>query len=1211
MNQPRIIAMLVIGLIHLSLATGSWAQLPPESVLPDRRPVAEKAGTALPSESELPASELLPQPRDSTERSKALPPESALPPARDRPEPAEPAEPAETPVEQQVQEDPLALLRLAESPDDRVWLRLVTRGVIGKVRALAFSDDSQRLFAAGDGKEIVVWKRSPEGSLAYERTIRWQVQRGERGRIYALGTAPSLVAAAGYGAMGGLGEIVLFDESGNYIGPLVDREHGHQRRIASLAFSPQRDAPALASQDHAGRILYWRRDPKTGLWKSELIYSDDARAEQLEFWRMLHPVVMLDQDHIVAPLFAGFDERKECQWQLQSLDVRTREARKIALPGKTHRRMVTALAGSRSGTRLASADEYGSLFVWEAGDTLRGFQVPLSQPVTALAFSPDAKYLVVGTAAGKDRPPGVHVLDVSNPAAIRRTLNVTTSDAVLACSVSPDGKSFAYAYAAQVRLRPLGEAVPPPVTVLSSNRRVPSRVAFAADATRYILGYSTEAGEPRNQRWNGAFDTEALQLLSMPQIQATTWHEQQKESAGAWSLRAETTTDEITYRLYQGAQTRAALPLRLKDHGAITATCWIADARGVPAALAVGTSANNGIYLLRLQNEGTCELLRQFRGHSAPLTSLAVSPDLRYLASSSEDGTLGVWKLEGFADESATGNRWGADFAIQNERVVVSRIREDGPLYFRGLRTGDTIRRLLVPRDVQGKVEVETVEQAAAIIDTLAKTSPDQQLAFQANRGRTSLKAFQSFPAWQFVASLFVDQDREWAFWTPAGYYDASFQGHRLFGWQVNRGLEAPPDFFLAAQVRRMLERPQIMARLLRAGSLDEVFRTTKAEPPADWSTTLAHAHRLQPHIEVTKPQPNQLVDEETIGVEATISLPVGEELVPPKIFANGVVALESELVSSEFRNDAWRHSYRWKVPLPSSKQVLIQVVAATGSEVASEASFVVQRRRVSRPERPQLFVITAGVNKYHDSRVPDLAHAVQNATSVAKAFRDGSQRLYETRTVSLLEDALTEPAWTLTMGHFADELKQRARPDDLLVLFLSGHGVQDEQNETYYFVTAKAAFSSLRAQQYSGCLSFEDFAVFSQVPCRKLVILDTCHSGAIEPLRQRNLKTALRAMQDDLVLTLTASEGNQEAVEDRQKQLGRFTARLLEALAGSADREVDGNRDGIVGLVEAVDYVRAKVAEESSRDTVPQFPTAGPADLLPYVDLPLTTTKQ
>jgi uncharacterized caspase-like protein len=207
-----------------------------------------------------------------------------------------------------------------------------------------------------------------------------------------------------------------------------------------------------------------------------------------------------------------------------------------------------------------------------------------------------------------------------------------------------------------------------------------------------------------------------------------------------------------------------------------------------------------------------------------------------------------------------------------------------------------------------------------------------------------------------------------------------------------------------------------------------------------------------------------------------------------------------------------------------------------------------------------------------------------------------------------LLDEQVTRPMWTIVSRAYADRLRDEARPDDLLVFFLSGHGVRDESTSRYYFVSSNARFDDVKAQRFSDCLSFEDFAAFADVPCRKLVVLDTCHSGAVQqPLRQQDLKAALRSLQSDVVFTLTASEGSQEAVEQKGTQLGRFTGRLLEALAGAADQAAaGGDANGVVTLQEAFRYVSTAVAADSAGDEHAQHPTVGPIDLLDYAVVPL-----
>jgi hypothetical protein len=141
---------------------------------------------------------------------------------------------------------------------------------------------------------------------------------------------------------------------------------------------------------------------------------------------------------------------------------------------------------------------------------------------------------------------------------------------------------------------------------------------------------------------------------------------------------------------------------------------------------------------------------------------------------------------------------------------------------------------------------------------------------------------------------------------------------------------------------------------------------------------------------------------------------------------------------------------------------------------------------------------------------------------------------------------------------------------------------------------------------QYEDCLAFEDLAALSSLPCRKLAILDSCHSGAVQPLmRSDDLKGVVRFLQNDLVITLTASEGDEEAAEQRETQLGRFTSELVNAISGDADRL--GDADGIVTLKETIDFVSRRVTEASEREGVGQHPTASPSYLLETLKLPLS----
>lgn len=72
-----------------------------------------------------------------------------------------------------------------------------------------------------------------------------------------------------------------------------------------------------------------------------------------------------------------------------------------------------------------------------------------------------------------------------------------------------------------------------------------------------------------------------------------------------------------------------------------------------------------------------------------------------------------------------------------------------------------------------------------------------------------------------------------------------------------------------------------------------------------------------------------------------------------------------------------------------------------------------------------------------------------------------------------MTDSSVTPNVWRSTVRHLESELRD-VQADDLIVLFVSGHGLVDEATDQYYFVTANASYSDLVRQNYRDCLSFQ-----------------------------------------------------------------------------------------------------------------------------------------
>jgi WD40 repeat protein len=1222
MYCTRLLALIAL----VGFTTTVAAELPSESLLPGER----QRPAELPSESTLPTYAAWQEPvRAGGENqaeaqilderaSEAREVEKPFPPSSEVKSAASPKPPRTLPTEQQVpnpQGSDIAAaaadngLPIKGSPDGIPWLRINAAGHTAPLRAITFSPDGGRLTTAGDDKALVVWGKAPAAGggqerWAYERTVRWQIQRGSRGRIYALAAAPDTVAMAGEGAMGGAGEILLIDPaSGELAGVLNDLDRGHRQVVVALSFGPAKQSKSLASLSLDGTLVHWSQNA-AGLWQAARLAEPDRDrfgggaqlAQRLLARRALSAVAAINERTVIAPTYAR-TQNNRVVWRLQRYDVGTGQSAPLNANEQDapHWDFVTSMVADQGGRRLASADGGGYVYLWDLTTTppkVHRFPSRSTQ-VLSMAFDGAGRTLVLGGAVSPStRRAVIEVWNVADLAAPKRIANFESDQPVVACSVSSDGQTVAWTSGAAAHVHRLSGGA---AQALAAGVRRPGKIAFPAEAPFYRLGFNKPVAGGDAGTIDHVFDTSALRLDRLNGAETTKWLPENWLNKG-WQVRQVAEADgRMTLWLYEGETRRAQLPIAEIQDGEFRVVCWIPGrgANAQPYAAAIGTSSGE-IFLFRLAENGTAPIVRRFRGHWAQVMSLAVSLDLRYLASASHDGTLAVWPLEELATSDELAQRWGADFVVSDGQLVANSVRPNGPTYFRGIRNGDRITEIRYMVGDDEHIESDPHEMRSALVRCDWRTL----MTFRYTRGRGAEQAFQIVPAWQQLASLYVADNGEWAYWTPAGYYDASFEGHKHFGWQINRGLQILPDFFLAAQFRRQLERPGAMSNLLRTGNLEAAFQGARLEPPANSPDALVNSYRLMPTVKILSPRDGESVSGQ-VKVVAEMSTDAAERLTTPRAFANGVPARERRLISERVEGDRRHYTYEWDIRLPSDPRLLLQVATATENEVTGGDQVVVNHQAPEPTAAPRLFLLSVGVNGYRDTQIPKLRTAVETTNDFRNLLNDRATPIYQLSAASLVEERATKPSWRALTDVYASQLASGVSPDDVLVILLSGHGVQAPDDGGYQFITADARYADVLSGRYGDCLSTTDLSVFADVPCRKIVILNTCHGGATQPLMHRELKTAVRDLQDGLVLTLAASGGEQEAVE------GRFAKRLMEGLGGAAD----GDGNGVVSFRETVAYVERTVSADSSGEQVRQTPSAGPKELLRYADIPLTAT--
>jgi len=1080
--------------------------------------------------------------------------------------------------------------------DDEPWLRINAGGHTAAVESLAFTPDATRLCSAGLDKVVEVWNlaaatRDLRRVFLRERTIRWQVGRGLRGSIYAIASSPGdgLLALGGYGAMGSLGEILLVNPLD---GSLVKVLEGHRQTICGLAFST--DGQWLASCDAGGAAMLWKR----GAWQPVVLYNADdktygaEKAEAIARQAKLRPIVFAGKGLVVLPVFMGEEPAHRLRWKL--VCINTADTKDFRVLDTLHYGMVTALAASEDGARLASADLEGNLYSWDLAAG-RAERLDAGAAAASLAFSPGGGTLAVGTLVVPPRKESqLQVWDLSSRRIVRRR---SLPDHVRACAISPDGNRLAYVGGAGNEVFVESLAAPEnSISLAGSGKRV-MKVAFAKEEPYYRVAFGNDyrdGGYNDYADLRSSFDLTQSALTGNAPLQTADW------LAAGWGQgdwRAKLLADG-TLQLTEAGASRGSVVLDPRHEGRPRCYCWIPDRQGRPAAIAVGTDVQNSVFVCRLVEQGPCPILRHFRGHQDYVTSLSVSRDLRFLASGSADGTIMTWSLSQYEKGQEIVGRWGAEFTIRGPQLVVKALDPAGPLFRKGLREGDVVSAIRWPAEEADRAE----KHPDAIIAALRTLPWATQVVFEFSRDGKARPPFQILPAWQPLSTLFVAAGGEWACWTPEGFYDASMNGHRLFGWQVNRGLQALPDFYRADQYSQTLERPGVLNRLLPAGSLHEAFRRGAAPPKAGLEQALPEQIAATPKVTILAPAAGIVVREGSTLVKARITIPAQRKLIRTRVFANGVAATGQEQVGERDVGGGKEVTLQWKASLPKDERDLIQVMAATDAPTAAFGDVLIQRPESGPAPPPKLYLVVLGVNKYADPRIPPLSFSVADAEAVAKELQTASQGIYTIeKSAVLTNERVTPQNWREAVSQLKADLHRAAKPDDLVVFFLAGHGIVDDETRKYYFVGYDFKLADLEARHYSACIGCEDFRSLAEIPCRKLVILDTCYSGAIQPPRSSNLKTAVRQLEEDVIFTVTAATGEQRSAEKASWKHGAFTKCLLEGLGGAA-----ATRGRIVTLDDVVLYVKSAVPELTGGA---QTPTAAPDELLPYLSLPLTRT--
>ena len=253
-----------------------------------------------------------------------------------------------------------------------------------------------------------------------------------------------------------------------------------------------------------------------------------------------------------------------------------------------------------------------------------------------------------------------------------------------------------------------------------------------------------------------------------------------------------------------------------------------------------------------------------------------------------------------------------------------------------------------------------------------------------------------------------------------------------------------------------------------------------------------------------------------------------------------------------------------------------IQVFSSnTDSSLTSKGLIVASSGNSGKQADPKLFVISIGTSDYKGTEI-DLQYSAKDALDIAKALKAGSQKLFGADSTfvytltSNATDTMGLPSKQNISRVFA-EVSKLAAAKDIIVLYLSGHGINTSGTQgDFYYLTKEAytanpsAYTFKEVLKYVGISSNEFTEYLKNVAARKqLFIIDACASGkmvenliAHRDIPYGTLKALDRLKDRTGTHIITGCAADAVSYEASRFGQGILTYSLLEGMKGASLRD-------------------------------------------------------
>ena len=252
---------------------------------------------------------------------------------------------------------------------------------------------------------------------------------------------------------------------------------------------------------------------------------------------------------------------------------------------------------------------------------------------------------------------------------------------------------------------------------------------------------------------------------------------------------------------------------------------------------------------------------------------------------------------------------------------------------------------------------------------------------------------------------------------------------------------------------------------------------------------------------------------------------------------------------------------------------------------------------KIGRTDESTLHIVTVGIGKYPSSAdLVALPSSASSADQIDKFFENQMHvrnRLFKSIKIWNVPPLRDEVATRDAIRTRLREMSTSMRADDVVLVFLAGHGQVLEDEEAFYFDSADSVGTPKEARRASGLSTAMLADAIRQMPARRMVvIIDSCQSGsAIEPLsgiaetkgilemRKTNAIMGSSSGSAIGVYVIAATSPVESGGQSTNAANTPLVATLLEALQ---TKEQDS--DGKIWMDDVVRYIQRRFSEFSGK---------------------------